>query len=76
MFVWLELKLPPGMDSFELLRSQGMKNGVLAIPGVAFMPRGEQTCYIRVSFSLVPERDMEEACRRIAGLVDGFACHS
>ncbi|KAL4758922.1 aminotransferase-like domain-containing protein [Aspergillus foveolatus] len=76
MFVWLELKLPPGMDSFELLRSQGMKNGVLAIPGVAFMPGGEQTCYIRVSFSLVPEGDMDEACRRIAGLVDGCACHS
>ncbi|KAL4813844.1 pyridoxal phosphate-dependent transferase [Aspergillus spinulosporus] len=76
MFVWLELKLPPGMDSFELLRTQGMKNGVLAIPGVAFMPGGEKTCYIRVSFSLVPEEDMDEACRRIARLVDGCACHS
>jgi tryptophan aminotransferase len=76
MFVWLELKLPPEMDSFELLKSQGMKNGVLAIPGVAFMPGNEQTCYIRVSFSLVPERDMDEACRRIAGLVDRCACHS
>ncbi|KAL3432972.1 pyridoxal phosphate-dependent transferase [Aspergillus tetrazonus] len=76
MFVWLELKLPLEMDSFELLKSQGMKNGVLAIPGVAFMPGGEQTCYIRVSFSLVPEGDMDEACRRIASLVDGCACHS
>ncbi|KAL4736959.1 pyridoxal phosphate-dependent transferase [Aspergillus similis] len=76
MFVWLELKLPPGMDSFELLKNQGTKNGVLAIPGVAFMPRGEKTCCIRVSFSLVPEGDMDEACRRIAGLVDGCACRS
>ncbi|KAL6231523.1 hypothetical protein BDW75DRAFT_243821 [Aspergillus navahoensis] len=76
MFVWLELKLPPREDSFELLRKQGMKNGVLAIPGVAFMPGGEKTCYIRVSFSLVSEGDMDEACRRIAGLVDGCACTS
>lgn len=73
MFVWLELQLPPGDDSFELLKKQVTKNGVLAIPGSAFMPGGEATCYIRVSFSLVPEEDMDEACRRIAELVDGCA---
>ncbi|KAL4972921.1 pyridoxal phosphate-dependent transferase [Aspergillus desertorum] len=76
MFVWLELKLPPGEDSFELLRNQAMRNGVLAIPGVAFMPGGEKTCHVRVSFSLVSEGDMDEACRRIAKLVDGRACTS
>ncbi|KAL4998923.1 pyridoxal phosphate-dependent transferase [Aspergillus recurvatus] len=75
MFVWLELGLPPGEDSFELLRRQAMNNGVLAIPGVAFMPGGEK-CHVRVSFSLVSEGDMDEACRRIAELVDGRACAS
>ncbi|KAL2803100.1 pyridoxal phosphate-dependent transferase [Aspergillus granulosus] len=76
MFIWLELQLPPGEDTFELLKKQVTKNGVLAIPGGAFMPGGENTSYIRVSFSLVSERDMDEACRRIAGLVDGCACTS
>ncbi|KAL5365565.1 pyridoxal phosphate-dependent transferase [Aspergillus floccosus] len=76
MFVWLELQLPPGEDSFELLKKQVMKDGVLAIPGGAFMPGGENTCYIRVSFSLVSEGDMDEACRRLAGIVDGCTCTS
>ncbi|KAL4866675.1 hypothetical protein BDV12DRAFT_198897 [Aspergillus spectabilis] len=70
MFVWLELRLPPGNDSFKLLSEQGMENGILAIPGVAFMPGREKTCQIRVSFSLVSEEHMDEACRRIARLVD------
>jgi tryptophan aminotransferase len=76
MFIWLELQLPPGGNSFELLKKRGTKNGVLAIPGGAFMPGGENTCYIRVSFSLVSEGDMDEACRRIARLVDGRDCTS
>jgi tryptophan aminotransferase len=70
MFFWLTLRLPPGRDSFELLSKQGMENGILAIPGVAFMPNVQKTCQLRVSYSLVTEAEMGEACRRIAKLVD------
>ncbi|KAF9885521.1 hypothetical protein FE257_012849 [Aspergillus nanangensis] len=70
MFLWLTLRLPPGRDSFELLRRQGMESGILAIPGVAFMPKEQKMCQIRVSFSLISEDNMAEACRRISRLVE------
>lgn len=70
MFFWLTLLLPPGRDSFELLSRQGKENGILAIPGVAFMPNQASSCQLRVSYSLLPEEQMAEACRRIAKLVD------
>lgn len=70
MFFWLTLRLPTGMDSFELLSSKGREKGILAIPGVAFMPNGRKTCQLRASYSLVTEAEMDEACRRISKLVD------
>ncbi|KAJ5265093.1 hypothetical protein N7505_007886 [Penicillium chrysogenum] len=72
MFLWLTLCLPAGRDSSELLGKQEMGNGILAIPGVAFMPGNEKVCHIRASYSLIPEEDMDEACARIARLVDGM----
>ncbi|KAL5341526.1 pyridoxal phosphate-dependent transferase [Aspergillus crustosus] len=71
MFIWMELQLPLGRDSFSLFERQDRKNGIFAIPGAAFMPvlRREKGCHVRVSFSLVAEGGMEEACRRIARLV-------
>ena len=70
MFFWLTLLLPPGQDSFEILSRQGKKNGILAIPGVAFLPNQQSSCQLRVSYSLLPEETMVEACQRIAKLVD------
>lgn len=72
MFLWLALRLPAGRDSFELLSKQKLGNGILAIPGVAFMPGNEKVCHIRASYSLIAEEDMDEACARIARLVDGL----
>lgn len=72
MFLWLTLRLPVGRDSSELLGKQEMGKGILAIPGVAFMPGNEKVCHIRASYSLIPEEDMDEACARIARLVDGM----
>lgn len=72
MFLWLTLRLPAGRDSSEILGKQEMGNGILAIPGVAFMPGNEKVCHIRASYSLIPEADMDEACARIARLVDGM----
>lgn len=70
MFFWLKLLLPAGKDSFELLSKKGIENRILAIPGMAFLPNTRKACQLRASYSLVSEPDMDEACRRIARLVD------
>jgi tryptophan aminotransferase len=70
MFFYLTLLLPPGLDSFDVISNKGVASGVLAVPGVAFMPCRGRTCQVRVSISLLTEDDAEEACRRIAVLVD------
>jgi tryptophan aminotransferase len=72
MFLWLSLALPPGQeDSFEVVRRFAVAAGVVAVPGVGFMPRGGRGCQVRASFSLVgTEEEADEACRRIAVLVD------
>lgn len=71
MFLWFKLKLPPTEkgaeegDSFSLIGEKALKNLVLAVPGVAFMPDSKTTCYVRTSFSLIPEEDVEEAFQRL-----------
>ncbi|KAK4140472.1 aminotransferase [Dichotomopilus funicola] len=70
MFFWIKLLLPAGADSFELLSKKGIDNRILAIPGMAFLPNLRKATQLRASYSLVSEPDMDEACRRIAKLVD------
>jgi len=70
MFFWFKLLLPSGTDSFELLSKKGIENRILAIPGMAFLPNMRKATQLRASYSLVSEPDMDEACRRIAKLVD------
>ena len=70
MFLWMTLQLPAGQDSFEVVSSSAVAAGIIAVPGVAFMPGGAKTCELRASFSLITEEDANEACRRIALLVD------
>jgi tryptophan aminotransferase len=70
MFFWMKLLLPSGTDSFEILSKKGIDNKILAIPGMAFLPNARKACQLRASYSLVSEPDMDEACRRIAKLVD------
>ncbi|KAI0113348.1 PLP-dependent transferase [Daldinia grandis] len=70
LFFWLTLRLPPGEDTFELLSKKGLECGLLAIPGVAFMPDNRKTYQLRASFSLITEEQAYEACRRMAQLVD------
>ncbi|KAL2148023.1 hypothetical protein VTI28DRAFT_79 [Corynascus sepedonium] len=82
MFFWFRLLLPPGADdSLELLRRKGIESRILAIPGTAFFPNPRRAPHLRASYSLVSEHDMDEACRRIAKLVDDawrdeFAAHA
>ena len=70
MFIYMNLLLPPGRDSFEVMVKRSLDNGILAVPGVAFMPNPRRTSYLRVSYSIVAENEIDEACQRIARLVD------
>ena len=69
MFVWFKLLIAdkPGEegDSFDLIRNKAFENGVLALPGAVFLPDGRKTAYVRASFSLLSEKDVNEALRRL-----------
>lgn len=75
MFLWLCLKLPPTEtseegDSFALIREKAHAKGVLAVPGMSFMPDGKTSCYVRTSYSLIREEDVEEGLRRLRFVVE------
>lgn len=42
-----------------------MQKGVLAVPGVGFLPNGGVSSFVRVSFSLATEQDAELAFERL-----------
>ncbi|KAF7329111.1 Aminotran-1-2 domain-containing protein [Mycena kentingensis (nom. inval.)] len=67
MFLYIKLIVTPGedCDSHALVLQRAVAKGVLGVPGTAFMPLGGKTSYIRVSFSLIDDKDAEEACRRL-----------
>ncbi|KZT42180.1 PLP-dependent transferase [Sistotremastrum suecicum HHB10207 ss-3] len=74
MFIWFRLLIPPAQncdepDSDQLIRTKAFEAGVLALPGVVAFPLERVNSYVRVSFSLVSAEDMDEACRRLAGVV-------
>jgi hypothetical protein len=69
MFVWLRL-LGGIEDSYDLIMTKALKENVLAIPGIAFMPNRNVNPYVRVSFSNVTKENMDEALRRLAGVID------
>lgn len=70
----IKLLLPPTAnapegDSSELIRRKAFDAGVLALPGQSFFVLGRATPYVRASFSLLDENDINEALRRLAGVV-------
>ncbi|CDS03913.1 hypothetical protein LRAMOSA06868 [Lichtheimia ramosa] len=65
MFVWIRL-LCGIDDSYNLILQKAVKKNVLAVPGVAFMPLGNKTPYVRVSFSCVTYEQMDEALHRLS----------
>ncbi|TLS21968.1 uncharacterized protein PpBr36_09659 [Pyricularia pennisetigena] len=69
MFLWLKLRLPRCLDSFELMEQGALQNRVLALPGGAFFVDSAKTSHIRISFSLIAEDQIDEACARLADLV-------
>lgn len=58
------------LDSEALIRTKALDAGVLALPGNAFLPgKGRKTGYVRASFSLLGEEQVEEACHRLGRVV-------
>ena len=64
---------PPGQnssdseedDSNTLIRTTALSRGVLALPGAVFYPNVRKSAYVRASFSLLPEDQVEEALKRL-----------
>ena len=56
-------------DSYELIRSKAVEKGFLALPGVAFMPSGSTSPYVRVSYSLSTAEQADEAFKRLRAVL-------
>ncbi|EPQ29921.1 uncharacterized protein PFL1_02593 [Pseudozyma flocculosa PF-1] len=93
MFLWIKLKLPPTRpsdsgdgdvdegDTLDLIGQKAKAAGVLALPGVAFMPPPSATGaglasgtkrtspYVRTSFSIVPMERVDAAFERLRTVV-------
>ncbi|KAF5359362.1 hypothetical protein D9756_003592 [Leucocoprinus leucothites] len=71
MFFWFKLKLSDDAnlkdagDSEPVIRTTAFEKGVLALPGKVFLPNGNTTAYVRASFSLNTEEEVNEALRRL-----------
>ncbi|PVF99708.1 PLP-dependent transferase [Serendipita vermifera] len=76
MFFWMKLLLPPTAtaaegDSTDLIRNKAVAAGVLTLPGASFFSIDRATPYVRASFSLISEEDVDEGLRRLAEVVKG-----
>jgi len=73
MFYWFKLILNDDLtvegDSKTLLEEKAVESGVLALPGTVFHPNGRKSAYVRTSFSLLNEDDVNEALQRLAKVV-------
>ncbi|EPT01700.1 hypothetical protein FOMPIDRAFT_1036169 [Fomitopsis schrenkii] len=79
MFFWFKILLnEPGSggvageaegDSDYVIRTTALERGVLALPGAVFYPNPRKTAYVRASFSLLPEFQVDEALRRLREVV-------
>ena len=56
-------------DSEELIRTKALEKGVLALPGTSFLPGGGKTAYVRASFSLLEEAQVNEALKRLRATI-------
>jgi hypothetical protein len=56
-------------DSESIIRNNALEKGVLALPGTVFLPNGRKTAYVRASFSLLSEADVDEAVRRLKEVI-------
>ena len=52
-------------DSEAVIKTKAFEKGVLALPGTVFSPSGMKTAYVRASFSLLEEEDVDKAIQRL-----------
>jgi len=67
MFVWLTL--PEGMDARRLLEKALDQEKLAFVPGAAFHANGGGDNTLRLSFSTCPPDVIEDAMKRLAGLI-------
>ncbi|KAF5326724.1 hypothetical protein D9619_004066 [Psilocybe cf. subviscida] len=72
MFFWFKLLLNDDVavreddgDSKTVIETTAFGKGVLALPGTVFLPNGRKTAYVRASFSLTSEEDVDKAFARL-----------
>ena len=63
--VRFKLLLGEDGDSASLIRTRAFEGGVLALPGTVFLPNSARSAYVRASFSLLEEEQVNEALRRL-----------
>ena len=61
----------PGVeeDSYDVILSKGVEQGVLALPGAGFFPNGRKTAYVRAAFSIASEQEVDEALKRLRDVI-------
>ena len=72
MFVWLDLRPSGVLDAQKLISERAISAKVLLVPGTSFMPQqheGQPSSQVRAAFSTATPEEMDEACRRLAGLL-------
>ncbi|KAF2072486.1 hypothetical protein CYY_006195 [Polysphondylium violaceum] len=68
MFVWM--KLNGVTDTKSLISEKAIEKKVLLVPGIAFYPDQTQPSpYVRASFSVATEEQMDEALKRLSSLI-------
>jgi len=75
MFFWVKLHLPsetdaPEGNSSQVIAKNAVGHNVLAVPGASFYAGDRITPYVRLSFSVIPEEDMEEGIRRLRKAIE------
>ncbi|EGG25318.1 hypothetical protein DFA_03567 [Cavenderia fasciculata] len=70
MFVWFRVLNTD--DTYQMITSKAIEKKVVLVPGIAFDPNPEVNLvspYVRASFSIATDEQMEEACKRFASLL-------
>ena len=57
-------------DTSELIQQRAVDAKVLFVPGKVFMPNGEDSPYVRAAYSTATFDDIDEALKRLRGLMD------
>jgi DNA-binding transcriptional MocR family regulator len=68
LFIWFEM--PEGFDAERMVETDGMELGILMVPGFGFSMIGGLKNYMRASFSMINEEQVEEGMIRFAKMIE------